>query len=556
LALLTAVGVLRITTASAHFNQTTDEPAHIAAGMEWLDRGSYTLEPQHPPLARVATAVGPFLDGLRSPAVVDLHENGLRILYARSTTRTLALARLGSLPFFVLAAWITWYWSRRLFGDATALLATAMFTNLPPVLAHAGLATTDMALTAFVPCFVVATSLWLARPSVYRTIAVGASTGLAVLAKFSAVLFLPACAVSLVALRLAKERASRTIDHTEVKTFLRPIALIPIVAFVVIWAGYRFSFHPLSPASIAHPEIDEYVGSRGKLRDAAYFVAESIPIPAVELLRGVNDVRQHNAAGHPSYLLGQCSKTGWWYFFPVALAVKSPLGFLVLAGAGALILLARAKRENWHELTPVIVAASLLAICLPSKINIGVRHILPIFPLLAIMAGYGAHRIASLRSPRYVGLALVSALLGWQIWSSVASHPDYLAFFNELGGRDPARILINSDLDWGQDLQRLSAALRERHVHTVSLAYFGTASLAQHDLPNVDQLRPYLVTSGWVAISEMKLKGVNSGRGPAEYGWLESYEPVARIGRSIRLYYIPETAAKRSSPERTERGRQ
>jgi 4-amino-4-deoxy-L-arabinose transferase-like glycosyltransferase len=521
--------------------------------MEWLDRGSYTLEPQHPPLARVAAAIGPFLHGLRSPAVLDLHENGLRILYARRTSRTLALARLGTLPFFVLAAWIAWYWSRRLFGDAPALLATAMFTNLPPILAHGGLATTDMALTAIMPCFVLATSLWLDRPSIVRSTVVGASAGVAVLAKFSAVIFLPACAVSMVALRLAKDSTSGRIGRTTAKPFLRTIVLISIVGFVVIWAGYRFSLHPLSPATGTHPKIDGYLGSRGRLRDTAYFAAESIPLPAVELLRGINDVRQHNAAGHPSYLLGQCSKTGWWYFFPVALAVKSPLGFLGLAGAGALILLARAKSENWQELTPPITAAALLVICLPSRINIGVRHILPIYPLLAIMGGYAAHRIAKLRSPRYLGPAVVIAMLGWQIWSSVVSHPDYLAFFNELAGRDPARILINSDLDWGQDLQRLSTALRARHVQTVSLAYLGTASLNYHDLPTVSILPPYQPTTGWVAISEMKLKGVNSGAGPREYGWLQAYEPVTRIGRSMWLYYIPESGAKSNTAEHSSR---
>lgn len=151
--LLAGIGAVRIIATYSVFSQTYDEPAHIAAGMQWLDKGLYTYETLHPPLARVAVAFLPFLDGLRSMGQNDtwqeMWRDGNEILHARGSYYwNLALARLGVLPFFLLATGVVWGWSRRLFGNTTALLATILFTTLPPILAHSGLATTDMALTA------------------------------------------------------------------------------------------------------------------------------------------------------------------------------------------------------------------------------------------------------------------------------------------------------------------------------------------------------------------------------------------------------------------------
>src|SRR5208282_5889468 len=133
------------------FTQTWDEPIHIASGMEWLDHGRYQLDPIHPPLARILMAIGPYLDGSRFP-IAGLRQDtrpvvaGNLILYKSDYWRTLSLARIGILPFFILACVMVWAWTSHLFGRATGLLAVFLFSNLPPILGHAGLATTDMAL--------------------------------------------------------------------------------------------------------------------------------------------------------------------------------------------------------------------------------------------------------------------------------------------------------------------------------------------------------------------------------------------------------------------------
>ena len=161
-----ALAVARIAATYPVFNQTWDEPAHIAAGMEWIDRGRYTYEPLHPPLARIFTAFGPRLAGIRSAGQENVWLEGNAILHAgRQYYRNLALARLGILPFFVLATLVVSCWARRLGGPVAAVFAVLLFTTLPPVLAHSGIATTDMAITATLGLAMWQTVRWLDAPT-------------------------------------------------------------------------------------------------------------------------------------------------------------------------------------------------------------------------------------------------------------------------------------------------------------------------------------------------------------------------------------------------------
>jgi hypothetical protein len=285
------------------------------------------------------------------------------------------------------------------------------------------------------------------------------------------------------------------------------------------------------------------VGAEGTLHDVAYLVAEHVPIPAPELFEGIGTQQLHNSRGQIAYLLGEVRKTGWWYFFPVVLAVKSPIPFLILAGIGLVLLGIRmCEGKGWPAVAPAAMTAALLLVCMLIRLNLGVRLILPIYPLLAIVSGFAAVRLWRLARLKRVGPAIVVVLLLWQITSSIRAHPDYLAYFNELGGHTPEQIVVDSDLDWGQDLLRLSEALRVRKIDSVSIAYFGSADLSRHDLPHLDRLLPYQPATGWVAISKSKLK-YGEGKPPYRgYAWLDSHEPEALVGRSILLYYVRDAA--------------
>lgn len=542
------IGVVRIVSTYSVFSQTTDEPAHVASGMEWLQRGTYTLEPLHPPLARIAVALAPYLSGLRLNDQGHIWAEGNEILLGRGQyLHNLALARLGVLPFFLLATFLVWYWSRTRFGNWPALVATLLFTTSPVVLAHAGLATTDMAVTATFTAALLAFLNLLERASYLRSATFGIAVGLGVLSKFSVFVFLPASVLALLAGRWLFKTNKEKFQKPELFRWGLGLAFAALLSSVVVWAGYRLSVSSItSPAARPHPTIDRFTGTTGALHNFAYCVAESRWVPAPGLFRGVAQLRQKNAIGAKAYLFGKVRQTGWWYFFPVALAVKTTIPFLVLIGVGT-VWLARTAwvKKDWMTAAPVVAALALLLVCMSSHINIGVRHILPIYPLFAIIGGVGVCSLWNRVRAKYAGPAVVLVLLSWHLVSSVRAHPDYLAYFNEFAGSHPERILVDSDLDWGQDLLRLSAVLRQRHIENVSIAYAGSPNLDLHQfaIPAFRELAPRQPTTGWIAISLLRLKAGGFGLPSDSYSWLEAYQPVCRVGRSILLYDLPEKTA-------------
>jgi hypothetical protein len=538
IALLIAGAIGRIALTYRVFNQTWDEPAHVAAGMEWLSRGSYSYEPLHPPLARVMVALGPYLNGLRSVGHESVWLEGNALLHGRRTYgRNLTLARLGVLPFFIMGALAVFLWTRHLFGDPAALLATLLFTTLPPVLAHAGIATTDVAATGSLALALYCAMRWLEKPSVRRGLAFGVAAAIAVLSKLSALVFLPAALLVLV---LFHRRATAG-ERRAASARLTAARAAYLSAILVVWAGYRFSIGPLvTEADIPLENRPEAQGRFGGLYRSAYALARAPVYPAPELFQGLAMLRGKNRAGQKAYLLGEVRHDGWWYFFPVALAVKTPIPFLLLFGIGAAAALRRSGPARWLFLAPAAAAGALLLVALPSRINIGLRHVLPIYPLMAVMAGAGAVALWRWRAVQWMGPPATALLLGWHLAAGLRVHPDYLAYFNEAAGGHPERILVDSDLDNGQDLWRLADTLRSREVEEVALAYAGSATVAEHGLPRIRWLEPHRPDTGWVAASLWSLKlGSLNQPGHDDFAWLERHRPVALVGRSIRLYYVP-----------------
>jgi hypothetical protein len=234
--------------------------------------------------------------------------------------------------------------------------------------------------------------------------------------------------------------------------------------------------------------------------------------------------------------MGETRRRGWWDFYIVALSVKTPLPLLILGICGLAWLLFRAWSERkWLVAAPTLAFAAILLFSSDySHINIGVRHVMVLFPLLALGAAtLGLHLWQ--RSTHIAPRIALLVLLCWQASSLPRAHPDHLAYFNELAGAHPEHILVDSDLDWGQDLRRLSHTLRERNIQSVSVVYRGTADLSRERLPQFKRLAPHQRTTGWIAVFLLAKETGDDGRG---YTWLDDYTPVMRIGKSIDLYYI------------------
>src|SRR5579859_5946477 len=200
-------GTIRIVATYTVFNHTSDEPAHLACGMQWLDQGIYQYEAQHPPLTRVMVALGPYLDGARSEHKSEMTVEGNAILYAGDQyDRRLALSRAGNLPFFWLACWMVFLWGRRALGAVGAVVALLIFTMIPTILAHAGRSTTDMGVTACFAAAAYALMRLVEEPGPKTAAWLGLAGGLMVLTKFSALVFYPAAAAAALALWLYQTR--------------------------------------------------------------------------------------------------------------------------------------------------------------------------------------------------------------------------------------------------------------------------------------------------------------------------------------------------------------
>jgi 4-amino-4-deoxy-L-arabinose transferase-like glycosyltransferase len=521
---LVALATGRIVSTYTIFSHTFDEPADIACGMEWLEKHTYTYEPVHPPLARVMTALLPKLSGAHGWNKKSMWDEGLAILFSRGTEDfNLALARAGMLPFFWITCWITYSCTRWISGSApAAVLAVFLVTMTPTVLAHAGLAKTDTALTAMLLLAVYTGWRWMEDPIWWRAAAFGASTGLAVLAKFSTLAFLPSIAAVALLLWLGFERPRlNRLAGLVLQRLPQMLGAVGIAA-MLIWAGYLFSF--------------------GKTADFSFRV------PAPELFSGIHDLKHHNDTGHTTYLLGAVNNTGWAQFYLVALAVKTPLPILALGILGLGLLFSRKQFGTRGWIAPSVFLGILIFSSFFSHIRIGSRHVLPVFVALGIAGGCAAVWLAQLpkwRGAMSRGLAqgAVALTLALVAATSLAAHPNYLAYFNVIAGGKPEAFLVDSDLDWCQDTKRLAKRLKELGATEIYFNQFAPGHPETlYGLPHIQPLDVNGPRPGWnvVGLTALKLGIFADTRFAYDPGfqfWPEQTEPTERVGNSYWLFY-------------------
>jgi Dolichyl-phosphate-mannose-protein mannosyltransferase len=534
-----AVMCIRIISTYSVFTQTYDEPFHIACGMEWLDRGVYNYEAQHPPLSRIAAALGPYIAGERSHGSADLLQEGNTILGEGARyKRNLTLARLGELPFVLLALAGVWVWARRCFGPQAAFFSALVFSMIPTVLAHGGFATTDLAITATCTWAFYSYMRFLEGPSPQSSLLLGFWCGLALISKFTALLFLGCGFPVITAIYLACTGDWRKVSARNVVRVLRLLAPALAVSMVLVWACYRFTLAPLFPAEELVSRSADFSPTLTQ-PGIVHTLVTKVPVPAGQFFRGFGQVWRHNKNGQWAYLLGERRDSGWWYFFPVVLGLKTPIGFLALMLCGIGALVTRLRDHDWKSCAPVVFAVIILLACMPSRLNIGIRHILPMYPLLSMATGYFvAQSIAqSLRFRTTFALGC----LAWACASSMLAHPDYLAYFNEIANTHPENYRVDSDLDWGQDLGRLSKRLRELPAPSLEISYFGSADLTKFELPKTSDFPCEGELRGYVAVSLSMLYLYRPvwSECPQRFEELRHVTPSERIGKSILLYYFP-----------------
>ena len=548
---LATIAVLRVVATYSQTAQGFDEPCHISAAIEWLDRHTYTLDPVHPPLSRVAIGLPLYLAGEQYPHLPanepDSHNYnvvGNAILYRDGHyQRNLILARVGVLPFFLITIALVYKWTQRNFGDPAGIFAVALFSTLPTVLAFSGLAYTDVPTACTQTAALFAFTAWLERPSIRSSALLGFCVALALLTKMTSLLFLPAGFAAILFCRCAVLRRTKTAPA--LSGWFERAALAGAVTLLVFWAGYGFSIGhvqdamQITPASL--PSFQHFPAPVASVARSAVLSNWLLPMPA--FIKGLATSWILNNTHATAYLLGHVREGGWWYFFLVGLAVKIPVPFLILCFVGSIPLWKRARSGDWSALAPAACAAAILVAATSVKYNAGVRHVMVVFPLLAIIAAAGASYLWTLRRSQLLRAILIG-LLAWHALSTAQASGDFLAYFNEFAGSDASRVLVTGcDLDCGQDVLRLVKELHDRKIASAHLALWSSAEMTSMGLPPFDVPGPYQPVKGWLAVSAraLRMNDVFHQTYPAHaFAWLDQYRPVALVGKTIRLYYIPE----------------
>lgn len=296
---------------------------------------------------------------------------------------------------------------------------------------------------------------------------------------------------------------------------LATTVLIPFVAGLIVWASYGFA---VGEATDFGAEALARVGIHGR-------------VPAPTFVTGLARLAAINKGEYDSFLLGKSSKTGWWWYFPAAVAFKTTISLLLFVTAGLVVSWNTAAFRRLY-LESLAATAAMLAISTTSHLDIGIRYVLPIYGPLCVAGGVAM--VGLFEKKRLWLRRLTIGLLVWQLGASALAHPDYFPYFNAFAGSDPSRCLIDSNLDWGQDVLRLAHLTHELKIKRLGIALFANADLDALHLPERYPLNSREPDRGWVAISDhlYRMYGTHG-----EWRWLHG-RPYRMVGKSIRLYYV------------------
>ncbi|MFI2205021.1 phospholipid carrier-dependent glycosyltransferase [Streptomyces sp. NPDC020192] len=522
--LLAQMAAAMVTTAVRQ-TPTIDEPVYVATATDYLHEHRIRYNPEHPPLGKLLIAAG--------VAVADPHYDpsypgtqgdvGRHLLYESGNDpwRLMLWARLPVIALTLLFGLVAFAFAREVTGTVGGLVALALYSFSPDLIAHGSLATLDMPAAGF-----VLTSAWLTwrarrRPTLYLPLA-GAALGAAVATKMSVLPAVPVlmglAAVSVTVASVGSDRRRRVL------TALAGVAVMALMAVAVVWASYlvvdpRLRFSPAAPVPALH-------GLRGRLVDL-------LPLPPA-YRAGMRVQFAFEDQPWQGYLFGHLYTGSRWYYLPAALLVKTPLGLLVLGAAGAVAVVAvrRLRPAAPYLLLPPGV---LLAAAMTGARDFGTRYALFVPVFLAVAAACVPACVP--RTGRRWAAGATAALVLWTAVSSLRTFPYYLPYANEAfgGPANTHRLLHDSNVDWGQDLGRLADRLRQEGPGArVWLVYKGSGVPSYYGIRAADpRAVPADRVHGLLVVSD---SAVAKARGKlAEL--IASSRPIGDVGHSISLYH-------------------
>ncbi len=518
-------------------NASSDETTHLPSGYSYLKTGQLRLNLQHPPFIKLLCGIpllflNPLLN-LEDPAWKSDPPDEWRFgfyflyMYGNDADKLLFWGRLPVVFLSLLLGIYVYRWAYELFGTFAGVMALFLYAFCPNILAHSRFVTMDLGLSCFF--FMTLYYLWkFVREGRKRNlIATGISLGLALATKFSAIILLPIL-ILLLALSTLWSPGNRTLSKEQkVKEKTKDILTLSGVFL-------SKNFYPrLKPFTLAYLII---LATAGLVLYAVYF----FPHDPLFYVKGMIRVNADHNPDYPAYLVGHFKKGGWWYYFLLAFLFKTPVPTLILLVL-TLILLRRYPAKNWIDdaflVLPIVI---FMAFTCTFAHNLGIRYILPIYPLIFVFVS----RLINFFFYHRLWGCFVGILLGfWYLITTVSIYPDYLAYFNELVG-GPAqgyKYLDDSNIEWGQDLKRLKTYLDQHNISKIKLLYSWNASpdyygirwerLSKQDWQEKPSPGIYAINTHALIRGEFfaKTQGIHTD-------WLNRYKPIDRVGYGFYIF--------------------
>ena len=551
-AILIALFALQLWLSVRRTSQTWDEGDHIFAGYMSWKTGDFGLNPEHPPMVKLVAAL-PLLP--MKLAVPKLHQRDFKVeafldgrdfVYGNDADTILARTRTAASVFALALLVLAFLAAKEMFGAGAGFIALTLLVFEPNLLAHGAYVTTDVALSCGLFATVYAFYRYVKAPSMWRLAATGLAAGLTLAAKHTGILVFPILAL-LAAVEVLLSRGSAGAGKKALK-LAGALLVAGVLAAAVLWAFYGFRYQARPGGMALNPPLAEYVRQLKPIEAQGISLAARWRVLPESYLYGLTDVRSL-AGWFPTYVLGKVHSNGVWFYFPVAFAVKSTLGFfalLLLAG----VAIATRRLRCWREILFLTVPAVFhLLVAMSAGLNIGVRHILPLYVFFAALAAGGAWAfIQQDRRWAYV----VGALLLLHSVSSARCFPNYLAYANELWGGPAStyKYLSDSNTDWAQQLKSVKKYVDEHRVKNCWFAYFAGGvvrpsyyGIPCKTLPTVDSMwldEPTDVPpeiDGPVLVSAGTLSGFESGPGALNsYDQFQSLHPTTVVDYGVFVF--------------------
>jgi 4-amino-4-deoxy-L-arabinose transferase-like glycosyltransferase len=485
---LVLVLIGELTYSVAHESLTWDEGNHIWAGyMSW--KGDLGMNPEHPPLVKAVATLPLLFMKLKVPKLQNRyfkHESsfdGRDLIYGNDAATVIFRVRMAAMIFIVLLSLLVFAATREMFGDVAGLVALGLLVFEPNLLAHGALVTTDMGITCFFFTSVYAFYRYVRKPTVLRIVLTGLAAGVGLAVKHSGLFIFPTLALLAATEVIRKPDAGVNVESRSRKSVRLAVALtvVGVIAVVTLWSAYGFRYSMRPPGRPVSPTLTEFAG---ELKPAAagraiLAMAHWHVLPEAYLY-GLVDVKVV-ADETATYLFGKVYPRGQWFYFPALLLIKATLPVLVLLFLLPLVLAFREVQQSREVLFLAIPPALYFVVAIFSGLNIGVRHILPMFPFLLVLATFAA---LTLVSAHRRWLYPVAALLLLHVVSSVRAFPvAYIPYSNEAWGGPSAtyKYVSDSNADWGQQLIATKKYVDAQGIRSCWFAYFAESGIRFSD---------------------------------------------------------------------------